>query len=392
MCGRTYHYLPRSNSTGGLHHFIVDKYSEALSHAESINSANNKRLDTDIKSLILEQFWATLHEKNKFVQSCQILGKAVDIINNQNPEDDYLPAEEAFTPEVIAQINSINTPHLLDVASVTDDSIVGNRVIRFKLRGTKFWNKLPITHHHLEPLTYPILFIEGEDGWGTNISKEIHFPDYIVSRMLMPEEGLYVRNDSNTKWIPTNRFQLFARIAQYWLCDSVSRNIDCRLNWVKNNQNYIQGMNTSTTVENNLSQHTGGHFGFGGEADLEEEYQQNVYTMNEVDNNLNNQIDLNFESIESNTDDYDVMSRSEMHPQVILTPDQPGYKEYTGKTFLGSKFHGSRRHLRALSENGLIVVSEKGEPHLFITLTTNTEWPEIKEHLFAGQTAFDRYV
>ena len=109
-----------------------------------------------------------------------------------------------------------------------------------------------------------------------------------------------------------------------------------------------------------------------------------MYTMTEVDNNLNDQIDHNFDSIESSTD-YDVLPRNELQPQVILTPDQPGYKEYTGKTFLGSKFHGSRRHLRALSENGLIVVSEKGEPHLFITLTTNTEWPEIKEHLFVGQ-------
>jgi len=74
-----------------------------------------------------------------------------------------------------------------------------------------------------------------------------------------------------------------------------------------------------------------------------------------------------------------------------ITPDQSGYRETTSKTFLGSNFHGSRRHLRNLATNGLIVVSEFGEPHLFITLTCNTEWPEIKDHLFYGQTAFDRY-
>ena len=74
-----------------------------------------------------------------------------------------------------------------------------------------------------------------------------------------------------------------------------------------------------------------------------------------------------------------------------ITPDQPGYRETTSKTFLGSNFHGSRRHLRNLATNGLIIVSELGEPHLFITLTTNTEWPEIKDRLFYGQTAFDRY-
>eukprot|EP01036_Dinobryon_divergens_P061862 gene61862-biopygen30735 len=63
---------------------------------------------------------------NRFVQHCKIIGDAVNIINDQNyPEKEYEPAVQAFTPEVIAQINSAsNTPHLLDVASVTDDSII----------------------------------------------------------------------------------------------------------------------------------------------------------------------------------------------------------------------------------------------------------------------------
>ena len=107
---------------------------------------------------------------------------------------------------------------------------------------------------------------------------------------------------------------------------------------------------------------------------------------------------LNLESIDRNNDNQFHSQQIERtnntteirNREALLTPDQPGYRDFSQKTFLGSKFHGSRRHLRALSENGLIVVSEKGQPHLFITLTTNTEWPEIKDHLFFGQTAFDR--
>ena len=57
----------------------------------------------------------------------------------------------------------------------------------------------------------------------------------------MPEENLYVRNAANNKFILTNRFQLFTRVAQYWLCDCVSRSIENRLEWwwIRNNQNYI---------------------------------------------------------------------------------------------------------------------------------------------------------
>ena len=59
----------------------------------------------------------------------------------------------------------------------------------------------------------------------------------------MPEDGLFLRNATNTKWIPANRLQLFARISQYWHCDHVSRNIiDMRLSWIRNNQSYISGI------------------------------------------------------------------------------------------------------------------------------------------------------
>jgi hypothetical protein len=60
------------------------------------------------------------------------------------------------------------------------------------------------------------------------------------------------------------------------------------------------------------------------------------------------------------------------------------------KTFLSSSFHGSHRHLKKLAQEGLCVVSEYGNPTLFITVTCNHKWPEIQERLLPGQTAFDR--
>jgi hypothetical protein len=127
LCGRTYHFLPTSNSTGGIQHFILDKYTEALMHGNSIQTKPSGNLDSEIKDSVLRVLWDTLHQSNRFVQHCKIIGDAVRIINDQNyPEEPYAPAQEAFTPDVIAQINSVsNIPHLLDVASVTDDSAIG---------------------------------------------------------------------------------------------------------------------------------------------------------------------------------------------------------------------------------------------------------------------------
>ena len=395
LCGRTYHYLPKTNSSGGIQHFILDKYTEALMHGKSLQTKTSEKLDTEIKDTILRPLWDTLHQTNRFVQHCKIIGEAVRIINDQNyPEEPYAPAQIAFTPEVITQINSVgNVPHLLDVASVTDDSAIGKRVIHFKLKNTRQWQKLPITHQHIEPLSYPVLFLAGEDGWGIDLKREVHFPNYIVSRMLMPEEDLFVRNAANTKYIQTNRFQLFARVAQYWLCDCVSRSIENRLEWMRNNQSYI------TNAEPTLQQLQNGLEGNGGEADLPE---PSVEEDNMADNIMealhddDNAIDYTLGGLERGDnvaeDNSDIESSDRKENNLCamqLTPDQPGYRE-TGKTYLNSHFHGSRRHLRKLSTNGLIVVSQKGNPHLFITLTCNSEWPEIKDRLFYGQTAFDR--
>jgi hypothetical protein len=60
------------------------------------------------------------------------------------------------------------------------------------------------------------------------------------------------------------------------------------------------------------------------------------------------------------------------------------------KVFLSSSLHGSSRHLRALANEALCVVSELGPPTLFITATCNPRWREIEEQLLEGQTAFDR--
>ena len=384
LCGRTYHYLPKSNCTGGIHHFILDKYTEALMHAQSLES-DNSRVDTTIKDSVLRAFWDTLHRTNRFVQHCKIIGDAVSIINDQNyPEEEYEPAVQAFTPEVIAQINSAsNTPHLLDVASVTDDSIIGKRIVHFKVRGSSTWRTVPITHPHIEPLSYPVLFLAGEEGWGMDIRDQIHFPQYIVSRMLMPENQLYARNAANTKWILTNRFQLFARVAQYWLCDCVSRSIETKLEWIRNNQSYF------TDTQPTLQQLQNGTEGCGGEADLPDD--GNVPGLETIDA-FEDIVDYTLGGLERDGDGGEAeSSKDETQTANVLTPDQPGYRA-TGKTFLSSEFHGSRRHLKKLSQNGLIVVSAKGPPHLFITLTCNTEWSEIEDRLFYGHISLVDYL
>jgi len=64
--------------------------------------------------------------------------------------------------------------------------------------------------------------------------------------------------------------------------------------------------------------------------------------------------------------------------------------EPKNESYLPSSVHGSPRHMAALAKNALILVSEFGCPHIFLTLTCNPKWPEIMSQLLNGQTAFDR--
>jgi len=64
--------------------------------------------------------------------------------------------------------------------------------------------------------------------------------------------------------------------------------------------------------------------------------------------------------------------------------------EPKNESYLPSSVHGSPRHMAALAKNALILVSEFGCPHIFLTVTCNPKWPEIMPQLLNGQTAFDR--
>jgi hypothetical protein len=59
---------------------------------------------------------------------------------------------------------------------------------------------------------------------------------------------------------------------------------------------------------------------------------------------------------------------------------------------LPSCFLGSRAWISERVADALAVCRALGKPSLFITMTTNPNWPEIKEKLLPGQTAADRPI
>ena len=108
-----------------------------------------------------------------------------------------------------------------------------------------------------------------------------------------------------------NHFMFMARLAQYWLMDFYSRVLDQRMSIVRRMKNQIMmGQNRQTS--DTLTEH------------------------------------------------------EEQDRRAAGYVDEPKNESY-----LPSSVHGSPRHMTALAKNALILVSEFGCPHVFITLTCN---------------------
>jgi hypothetical protein len=203
----------------------------------------------------------------------------------------------------------------------------GSLTYTYKLNNETF--KIPTTSSQLEPIVYPLLFPHGEKGWCKNTN--IKYLPYLASRILMPEK------DSENE----------------------SGFLQC---WNK------EGTRLLKTNRFQLMSRVSQHFIVEGVSRLVDSHLSFIKANNGFI--LDNQSQA--EGVNAHLD----QSREEMN--------------FTSKTFLNDSITGSPRHLKALAQNSLHIVSEKGKPHCFLTLTANPNWPEIQERLFPGQTAYDR--
>ena len=333
--------MPKTGGSGGLEYFTFDALAALQQHGESLNK--DSKFGEHVKSNYLQRLFEELKCSNYLMQDCEQIGQEVTKLN--------IAADPIRIRKVMAQLNTLTSA--FDVAAITSDRTTGERTITYKLKGNCKATCIPSSHRLMEPLSYPLLFPSGEDGWSASISKEIKFSDYLLSRMLMPEKAhgsipeelLCCQNKANTRVLPVNRFQMMARLGQTYLVDMTSRAIDTRLNWQNQNKAHM----------------------FGG-----------VFSDDSGEGNGDQEDDSGNEGGKA---DEGARDSAYMNSSGKLK---------TQPTFLAQSFHGSKRHLKGLARNALAIVSELKGPTVFITATCNPMWPEIQEALLSGQSAFDR--
>lgn len=174
---------------------------------------------------------------------------------------------------------------------------------------------LPLWSSSYETLQFPLLFLHGEAGW----SKGHYSEDPPFKSKTMNKQNthavtfpFYCRQIILSEPI----FKLNSRIAQEWVCDSLSRMEEERLNFVENGP-----------LQRRLA--------------------------------------------------------SDRSIRDSVPSEQPG-------KLLPASHPGSPAKRKSDTEDALSIVNRRGRPHLFITVTFNADWPEVKENLLPGQNAYDR--
>lgn len=134
----------------------------------------------------------------------------------------------------------------LDIAILTNDKASGNRVVRFLPKnGNGQFKKLDWENCLMETYCYPLLFSTGERGWGKDLKttegKSLKMCDYISNRLLQCEFEMPSLLFPLYKSLRTNRFCAMAKLGSVWTVDCVSRMVDNKLKYVRNNQKLLFG-------------------------------------------------------------------------------------------------------------------------------------------------------
>ena len=357
LSGKTYHYIAASNTRGGIQYFLHDGRNEQL-------AAHGRERDVDVPTL--ELIFEFMQQHNVLCKQYAAIGAMA-----QWQIADLESRSELFSPEnlndLIPQLSRATVE--FDVSSIMIDRSTGNHVLRVCLKGSHGSSSIASTSEIFEPIGYPMLFPYGENGWGKNFCSgqrddgstwKVTFPDYLASRMLMPERhlkdcfremepspedladpnfgkfGRYCEQIGGRRFfMPTNRFQRNSRLGQVYLVDQMSRAIDFRLDYHRNSEGHIFGGQSRNSPVADDSDDEGEQYG----DDQGAAYQ--------------------------------------------------GLDPRSRPTFLSDSFTGSKRHMKKQATNALHVVAEKGSSHIFATLTTNKNWPEFREVVWPDSDVFD---
>ena len=360
--GRTYHFMPRAVRGSGCYYFLNSNDNALQEHGA--------RFDVDSK--FLRDFRNYLAQRNKLCKQYLCIGEAL--------------ANNADNMEAVLNV----TTHDFEISAITSEDFGEGmeHVLRVVTKNGKGCSTIPSSSPLFEPLCYPMLATDGEGGWHEGVKKEVPFGKYMASKLLRPDLietgddefgscliGHYSKIHPDC-FFPSNRVNMLYRVGQTYTVDMLSRIIDTRMQWHKDNKNLIFGKDSQKDLTHLPAVGSSNGAGATDEVNDDHDDHDDHDDVDDVDDSG---------SEGSNSDESESDSDNDESGQGESSAKQRKYK----KSFLAESMHGSRRYLKKKAMNGLAVAAEYGKSTVFLTVTTNLNWKELRDALPPGQTAYD---
>jgi len=187
MSGRSYHFIPKSNSASGVQYFLHSgRQEEMAKHGE----------ERQVDVVKLKGLYDELLHGNKLCKLYSLIGATADRELQGRPRGNEID-DAIYVKSTLIPILNLVTQQF-DVSSITMDRRTGNHYMQVKCKQTRDWRSIDSLNVLFEPIGYPLLFPNGEDGWDsknrvgdkTEGYFKMGFSNYLASRMLMPEKYL----------------------------------------------------------------------------------------------------------------------------------------------------------------------------------------------------------
>ena len=251
--------------------------------------------------------------------------------------------------------------------------------------------RLSYLAEHTDPLTYPLVHVAGTLGWSTNLEYcAEHLPREAKQLRITLAEFYAYR--LVTRALPSSRNvelpHAAGRLFQQWIVDAYAKLESTRLDWVVRNQakfriETLQGLADHVAGLDYSMQARRGPEAKCPLSDIEPA----IVTA------------LRRGALQCSSDPPAVRAcsggqpGSEVGPTIkpVARPLQTSLDTKVGKRILlPATFGGSPRDLHQCYLDAMAIVAKFGRPDLFITMTANPNWEEVRKNLRRGETAADR--
>jgi hypothetical protein len=223
--GKVYHRIRPTHTDSAIRWLLYDGFMENPPHSHLAES---------IPTAWIEAVHAALNRANPFVHGLHLLSLRL----RETPSAELILHDSGAVPEVAACIAIDNT---------TSQQVKPRQLI-VSLRAGHV-QQVSAVSRLWEPLSYPLLFPHGTLGWGITDRRggRIANDDYVDGAGAPTTQIWHYR----ARLLREPRFEIFGRLTNEYIVDMFSRDLECRLAYIRANQRRLRQEEASLIGINN---------------------------------------------------------------------------------------------------------------------------------------------